>query len=324
VHTHGIPPRLPALAARYSGDWPDILQTGACTSSLTVGGRFFRSLDDRCWDASRRLADMDAEGVSHQVVSPIPVTFSYSLPADGVEQLARFQNEWIADLVRANPDRFRGLGTVPLQSPDRSAEMVAEAVGQLGLDGVEIGSNVDGAALDAAELEPVYAACEDSGALLFIHPWQVLGEERLGRHGLMYSVGMPVETAAAAATLVLGGVLDRHPRLRVVLAHGGGAFLSLLPRIDRFTELLPGVTGPEQLPSSYVRRFWYDSLVYDPGTVATLVQRVGADRVVVGTDYPFPIGERPAGSGVDSAGLDAATTAAVLSGTARSLFGIHD
>lgn len=324
VHTHGIPPRLPALAARYSGDWPDILQTGACTSDLTVGGRFFRSLDDRCWDAPRRLADMDAEGVTHQVVSPIPVTFAYSLPADGVEQLARFQNEWIADLVRANPDRFRGLGTVPLQSSDRSAEMVAEAVGQLGLAGVEIGSNVDGAALDAADLEPVYAACEDSGALLFIHPWQVLGEERLGRHGLMYSVGMPVETAAAAATLVLGGVLDRHPRLRVVLAHGGGAFLSLLPRIDRCTELLPGITGPEQLPSSYARRFWYDSLVYDPGTVATLVQRVGADRVVVGTDYPFPIGERPAGSAVESAGLDGAATAAVLSGTARSLFGIHD
>jgi aminocarboxymuconate-semialdehyde decarboxylase len=322
VHTHGIPRRLPALATRYAGDWPELVDTGPCAAELTVGGRFFRSLDDRCWDASRRLEDMDAEGVTHQVVSPIPVTFSYHLPAAGVAELARIQNEWIADLVRNGRGRFLGLGTIPLQSPACGAEMVAEVVGPLGLSGVEIASNVDGVGLDQAELDQVYSACEDTGALLFVHPWQVLGEERLGRHGLMYSVGMPAETAAAAATLVLGGVLDRHPRLRVVLAHGGGAFLSLLPRIDRCTELLPGVTGPQNRPSDYARRFWYDSLVYDPDTLAALVRRVGSDRVMVGTDYPFPIGERPAGAGVEAAGLDAESTRAVLSGTASGLFGV--
>lgn len=266
---------------------------------------------------------MDAEGVALQVVSPIPVTFSYALPADGAVELSRVQNEWIADLVRRHPTRFAGLGTVPLQDADVAAAMVTEIVGQLGLPGIEIGSNVAGRPLDSPELDGVFAACADTGALVFVHPWDVLGGDRLRRHGLLYSVGMPAETAVAAATLVLGGVLDRHPGLRVVLAHGGGAFLALLPRIERCTAMLPGVTAPLHQVSSYARRFWYDSLVYDAGTLRALVQTVGADRVMVGTDYPFPIADRPTGAGVVSAGLSPAETEAVLAGTARELFGLR-
>jgi aminocarboxymuconate-semialdehyde decarboxylase len=263
---------------------------------------------------------MDAEGVALQVVSPIPVTFSYGLPSPGAVELSRVQNEWVAELVRQQPSRFAGLGTIPLQAPDAAAAMVGEVIGQLGLPGIEIGSNVAGRSLDDPELDVVFASCADSDALLFVHPWQVLGAERLRHLGLLYSVGMPAETAVAAATLVLGGVLDRHRSLRVVLAHGGGAFLALLPRIDRCTSMLPGVTPAEHPPSSYVRRFWYDSLVYDPGSVRTLVETVGADRVMVGTDYPFPIADRPTGAGVVSAGLSPADTRAVLTGTATELF----
>jgi aminocarboxymuconate-semialdehyde decarboxylase len=321
-HTHGIPRELPRLAERHTGDWPGLLATGPCTADLRLGDRFFRSLDDRCWDPARRIEDMDAEGVALQVVSPIPVTFSYRLDAAGVEELARVQNEWLAGLVRERPSRFAALGTLPLQAPDRAAAMVPGLRGDLGLHGVEIGSNVDGRPLDDPALEPVFAACADNDVVVFVHPWQVLGEERLSAHGLYYSVGMPAETAAAAATLVLGGVLDRHPRLRVVLAHGGGAFLALLPRIDRCTAMLPGLTPPAQDPSAYATRFWYDSLVYDPGTLRGLVEQVGADRVLVGTDYPFPIAERPAGAGAHAAGLSAGDTGAVLHGTAAALLGL--
>src|SRR6266508_2592953 len=319
VHAHGLPPALPPLARRYAGDWPELVATGPCTADITLGGRHFRSVDSRCWDAARRLAEMDAEGVALQVVSPIPVTFSYGLDPTGAAELSRLQNEWIAGLVRDHPDRFSGLGTVPLQAPEVAAAMVAEIVAQLGLPGVEIGSNVAGRMLDDPELEPFFAACAECDAVVFVHPWQVLGAGRLTRHGLGYSVGMPAETAAAAASLVFGGVLDRHPRLRVVLAHGGGSFTALLPRIDRCAEMLPGVTAPQQPPSAYARRFWYDSLVYDPEALRRLVATVGADRVMIGTDYPFPIAERPAGQGVTDAGFDDATAAAVRAGTARTL-----
>jgi aminocarboxymuconate-semialdehyde decarboxylase len=323
VHTHAIPPQLPRLAERYAGSWPSLVATGPCTADLLLGEDFFRALDDRCWDARRRIEDMDAEQVAVQVVSPIPVTFSYRLPADGVTELARVQNEWIAELVRDTPDRFVGLGTVALQDPAAAASSVIECITTFGLRGIEIGSNVDGLALDDPALEDFWAACADTGAVVLVHPWQVLGEERLGRHGLLYSVGMPAETAAAAATLMLGGVLDRHPALRVVLAHGGGALLAMLPRIERCLTMLPGMTPPALAPREYLRRFWYDSLVYDPGTVRSLVQAVGADRVMVGSDYPFPIAERPVGSGVLAAGLADEEQTAVLTGTAADLFGLR-
>jgi aminocarboxymuconate-semialdehyde decarboxylase len=323
LHTHGLPRDLPALGRRYAGAWPELVATGACSADLMIGERNFRSIDDRCWDPQRRVADMDRDGVLLQVVSPIPVTFSYWLPAGGAAELARAQNEWLAGLVRDDPAHFAGLATVPLQTPDLAARMAVTATAELGLAGVEIGTNVDGGPLDAPELEPFWAACEESGGLIFIHPWQVLGAERLRAHNLAYAVGNPAETAAAAATLILGGVLDRHPGLRIVLAHGGGSFVALLPRLDQVAANLPG-TGDGVRPSDYVRRFYYDSLVYDAASAAQLVARVGADRVVVGTDYPFPIAERPAGAAVDAAGLPAGELAAVLAGTARRLLAPRD
>jgi aminocarboxymuconate-semialdehyde decarboxylase len=322
VHTHGLPRDFPNFAHRHGGSWPELVETGPCTADILLGGRHFRSITDQCWDPARRLEDMEADGVSLQVISPIPITFSYGLDADAVADLSRVQNEWIAGIVRDHPSRFAGLGTVPLQDPGRAAHMVVDIIGDLKLSGVEIGSNVGGRNLDDPALEPFFAACEETGALIFVHPYNMLGADRLREHGLVHSIGMGAETASAAASLVLGGVLDRHPKLKVLLAHGGGAFLALLPRIDRIWECVPDPAGASGRPSSYVDRFYYDSLVFDPGAVAALIARVGADRVAVGTDYPFVVAERPAGAALFAADLPGPVTASVASATAAEMLGI--
>jgi aminocarboxymuconate-semialdehyde decarboxylase len=319
VHTHGLPRRLPHFGRRFAGSWPELVETGPCTADILLGGQHFRSITDHCWDPSRRIDDMAADGVVRQVISPIPITFSYGLNADGVADLSRVQNEWIADVVRTHPSQFTGLGTVPLQDPARAAEMVREIMCDLRLAGIEIGSNVEGRNLDDPALDPFFAASAELEALVFVHPWQVLGSDRLKKYGLAHSIGMGTETAVAAASLVIGGVLDRYRTLNVLLAHGGGAFLSLLPRIDRIWDRLPEAAGSVGRPSSYVTRFYYDSLVYAPEAVAALISRVGSDHVVVGTDYPFAIAERPAGAALRAAALSASVTAAVSTQTAASL-----
>jgi aminocarboxymuconate-semialdehyde decarboxylase len=323
VHTHGLPRDLPNFGRRFGGSWPELVETGPCTADILLGGRHFRSITDQCWDPARRLADMDADGVSLQVISPIPITVSYGLDADAVADLSRVQNEWIAGVARDQPARFAGLGTVPLQDPERAAQMVVDIVGDLKLSGVEIGSNVGGRNLDDPALDPFFTACEETGALIFVHPYNMLGADRLRAHGLAHSIGMGAETAAAAASLVLGGVLDRHPRLKILLAHGGGAFLAMLPRIDRIWECVPDVAGASGRPSSYVDRFYYDSLVFEPAAVAALIARVGADRVAVGTDYPFVIAERPAGAALFAADLPKSVTDSVASGTAIAMLGLN-
>lgn len=323
VHTHGLPRDLPNFGRRFAGSWPELVETGPCTADILLGGQHFRSITDHCWDPARRLEDMDADGVSMQVVSPIPITFSYGLSADGVADLSRVQNEWIAGVARDHPSRFTGLGTVPLQDPDRAAQMVVDIVGDLKLAGVEIGSNVGGRNLDDPALDPFFAACTEQDALVFVHPWNMLGADRLKAHGLVNSIGMGAETASAAASLVIGGVLDRHPQLKILLAHGGGAFLALLPRIDRIWECVPDAAGNSGRPSSYVDRFYYDSLVFDPDAVTALIARVGADRVAVGTDYPFVIAERPAGAALFAADLPESVTESVCSGTAATMLGLN-
>ena len=323
VHTHGLPRNFPNFAQRFGGSWPELVETGPCTADIVLGGQHFRSITDQCWDSNRRLQDMDADGVSLQVISPIPITFSYGLSADGVADLSGFQNEWIAGLVRDHPTRFAGLGTVPMQDPERAAQMVLDIVGGLKLVGVEIGSNVGGRNLDDHALDPFFAACEESGALIFVHPYNMLGADRLLNHGLVHSIGMGAETASAAASLVIGGVLDRYPRLKILLAHGGGAFLAMLPRIDRIWECVPEAAGMSERPSSYADRFYYDSLVFDPAAVTALIARVGADRVAVGTDYPFVVAERPAGAALFAADLPAEVTDSVAATTAAEMLGIH-
>lgn len=304
-HTHYIPKHFPDLAAKY-GDpgWPTLLHTGPCQAEIYNAGKHYRSIDERSWEPERRLKDMDAEGIDIQVLSPIPVTFAYHFSAQAVLELSQYQNDEIAQAIHVAPERFIGLGTVPLQDPELAAKEVRRAVSELGLAGVEIGTVVEGKNLDEPALEPFWQACEAAGAAIFVHPATVLAPERIHKYRMNYSIGYTTETGIAAATVVMSGLLERHPTLRICFAHGGGTFPWLLPRLDQTWNVFDDVkAATPRKPSEVARLLTYDTLTYDISNVLLLKERVGVDRLVMGTDYPFPLREAPPGIVVDSADM---------------------
>jgi len=302
LHTHILPAGWPDLEQLYGcPGWLRLEKTGADGARLMRGDECFRAIDARCWDPARRLADCDAAGVTVQVLSTVPVMFSYWAEAAHAHDLARRLNDHIAGVVAANPARFVGLGTLPLQDTDRSLAELQRCMGELGLSGVEIGTHVNEANLDSPEIFPVLAAARDLGAAVFVHPWDMLGRERMRAYMLPWLVGMPAETALAICALILGGVLDRLPGLRIAFAHGGGAFPAILGRVDQAYGSRPDLVAvkAERSPRHYLDRLYVDSLVHDGGSLRRLVEIFGSERVLLGSDYPFPLGETPPGKILD-------------------------
>ena len=240
------------MAEKY-GDlgWPTLLHTGLCHAEIYNAGKHYRSIDDRSWEPERRIKDMDAEGVDIQVLSPVPVTFAYRFSAHAVLELSQYQNDEIARAVRIAPERFIGLGTIPLQDPALASNEVRRVITELGLAGVEIGTAIEGKNLDDPALEPFWQTCEHVGAVIFVHPAAVLAPERTSKYRMLYSVGYTTETGIAAAAIVMSGLLDRHPTLRICLAHGGGTFPWLLPRLDQTWNVFDDVKAEtSRMPSS--------------------------------------------------------------------------
>ncbi len=325
VHTHILPPELPDLRQRFGyGGWPSIVPDGPRRARIVIDDRLFRVIDDDCWDPVRRLEDCDRDGVELQVLSTVPVMFSYWAPAADTAQLARILNDHLASVVGRWPGRFAALGSVPLQDPDLAIVELERSVRELGLAGIQIGTNAGGMELDDPRLLPVLEAAQDLGAAIFIHPWDMLAPERMGRHWLPWLVGMPTELALAFCALTLGGVLRRLPTLRVLLAHGGGSFPGILGRIDAGHRARPDLAATQDPlpPSHYLDRIHVDSLVHDPATLRFLVELLGADRISLGTDYPFPLGEDRPGSTIRAlGGLDAAVSGRMLRDNALDFLG---
>jgi aminocarboxymuconate-semialdehyde decarboxylase len=323
-HTHIIPENFSELTQRFGGEkWPTLERTCACGANIMIAGKVFREVTDQVWDAEKRIKDMEREGVDIQVLSPIPVTFSYWAPAEQAEVLARVQNDFIADLVNQYPTKFIGLGAVPLQNIEVAIREMDRCKHELGLSGIEIGTNVNGVNLDDPQFIEFFEMAEKWEVPLFIHPWETLGKERMPRHNLMYTVGMPSETALAGASLILGGIMDKFPKLKICLAHGGGALPYLLPRLDQGWKVWPHLRLLDKPPSHYAKQFYYDSLVNEPVNLNYLVQNFGHERIIMGSDYPFLLREVPPGKVIDdTVGLSKEQTEAMLGKNALKFLNI--
>ena len=317
IHTHLLPAELPRFAERYGyGGFITLEHHAPCRARmLRDDGKFFREVESNCWDPAQRIKECDAAGVSVQVLSTVPVMFSYwAKPEHGLD-LSRFLNDHLASVVRGNPRRFAGLGTVPLQDVKLAVRELERCVRELGLAGVQIGSHVNGTNLGDASLFPFFEAAAELGAAVFVHPWDMLGGARMEKYWLPWLVGMPAEVALAISTLLFSGTLERLPRLRLAFAHGGGAFPGTFGRIQHGFEVRPDLVAVDNPvpPRAYLGRFWVDSLVHDAETLRFIVQLFGQEKVALGSDYPFPLGEDRPGTLIESlAGLEPLTRERLL------------
>lgn len=276
-------------------------------------------------DIRTRLADMDAMGVDVQAISPSPTQYHYWAPADAGEALVACINERIASLCADHPDRFVGLGSVALQHPVLAREQLRHAICELGLRGVEISTTVAGASIDDPRFAPFWEEAEELGAVVLLHPLGTTIGARMDDHYLSNVVGQPAETAIALSRLIMGGHFDRYPALRLCAVHGGGYLPKYIGRSDHAWKVRPECDCCARPPSSYLRSIWYDTVVYETDELRALVDAVGADRIVIGTDYPFDMGHYdPVGLIEDISGIGDADRAAMLGGNARALLGIAE
>jgi aminocarboxymuconate-semialdehyde decarboxylase len=274
------------------------------------------------WDLERRLQDMAASKVDVQVLSVCPQTFVYAQPPALAAAFARIQNEQLAKLVKARPDRFLAIGTLPMQAPKLAADELRHAVSKLGLRGAQIGSNVAGKNLDDPELEPVWATAAELDAFILLHPINVAGVDRLSSYYLNNLIGNPLDTTIAAACLVFSGVLERHPTLKICLSHGGG----FVPyQAGRFLHGWHVRKEPKNKlpkpPTESLGRFYFDTIVHSKDVLEFLVGNAGVDRVLLGSDYPFDMGMPDGVLQVRGLPIPAGDQASILGGRAKALLG---
>jgi aminocarboxymuconate-semialdehyde decarboxylase len=271
-----------------------------------------------------RLADMDAMGVDVQVISPSPTQYYYWADYDLAREVVRIQNEHIASLCAQHPERLVGLGTLALQHPSLAVEQLTHAVRTLGLKGVEISTSVNGSELDAPSLAPFWERAQELGAIVFIHPFGTTLGERVSSHYLNNIIGQPLETTIALSHLIFGGVLDRHPGLKIVAAHGGGYLPSCVGRSNHGYEVRPEArAAAKRAPIEYLREMWFDSLVYEPLALKHLADTVGTTQIVIGSDYPFDMGQyEPRKLVAATPGLTELDRDRILGGNAAALFGL--
>ena len=325
IHTHVLPQHWPDLKERYGyGGFVALEHHGPGCAHMLSDGKFFRKVSENSWNPEIRIRECDKAGVNVQVLSTVPIMFSYWAKPQDTLDLSRLLNDHIASVVHENPRRFVGLGTVPMQSADLAIQEMERCISDLGLAGIEIGSHVNGWNLDDPQIFPFFVAAAELGAAIFVHPWEMLGRDRMSRYWLPWLVGMPAETALSICSMIFGGVFEKLPKLRIAFAHGGGAFPASIGRIEHGFNVRPDLVAVNNTinPREYLGRFIVDSLVHDPHVLDYMIKLMGADSIALGSDYPFPLGEEVPGALIDSMALSKEVRAKLLHGTALRWLGL--
>jgi aminocarboxymuconate-semialdehyde decarboxylase len=322
VHNHVVPEQFPKYGGKGSNvPWPSMEDAHACHKHVMISGKVYRTVSDGCWSAPRRIEDMGKMGVARQAISPMPELLSYWLPLDDAKVMVRYLNEQIAAMIALSPKSFVGLGAVPLQDTDSSLRELEFVMQKMKFSGVEIASHVDGTSIGDPRFEPFFAACEKLGAAVFVHALRPAGMERIVGAFSEQAVCFPNEIALACASMITGGVAARHPKLRIAFSHGGGTMPILLPRlVHAWNMVQKSKESLTESPAVTAKRFYYDDVLFDADSIKFLVNRFGASQVLVGTDYPFALGEQdPLGR---LAGLDSETRNLITSTNARRFLGL--
>ncbi|MBP7272695.1 MAG: amidohydrolase [Saprospiraceae bacterium] len=315
AHTHILPPQLPRWADKfgYAGFIHLEHDETARTADMMRGDTFFRRIKSNCWDAQERIEEYANHQTKVQVVCTIPVLFSYwAKPQDGAE-IATFLNDHIAQLVYDFPQHYIGLATLPMQDTNLAIKEL-ERCKQIGMAGIQIGSNINDINLDDARFFPIFEACQQLDMAVMVHPWNMMGQAHIQKYWLPWLVGMPAETTRAICSLLFGGVFERLPDVRFCFAHAGGSFVFTIGRIEHGFNCRPDLVAIDNQinPRNYLGKFWVDSITHDATALQFIINAIGVDKVMFGTDYPFPLGDLEMGVFMENMNLAEADLDAIF------------
>lgn len=286
-------------------------------AKMMRGNQFFREIKSNCWDAEERIEEYTQFQTHVQVVCTIPVMFSYWAKPIDCLSLSEFLNDHLAKLVKKYPKQYIGLGMVPMQDAELAVQE-CQRIKKIGLRGIQIGSNINDENLNEERFFPVFEACEKLGLAVMVHPWNMMGEKKMQRYWLPWLVGMPAETSRAICSMIFGGVFERLPQLRVMFAHAGGSFLPTIGRIQHGFECRPDLVAIDNNvnPKSYLGKFWVDSVTHDAMMLDYVLKLQGSKKVMLGSDYPFPLGDLEIGKFIDDMNLPQATKEDIFANSA--------
>ena len=273
---------------------------------MMKGGEFFRTVQENCWNAAIRIPEYETNHTQVQVVCTVPVMFSYWSKGKDCLELSQFLNDHIADLQSKYPKNYVGLGTIPMQDSQLAIQEMTRLKEELNLPGIQIGSNINDKNLSDPEFFEIFKAAEDLGMSIMIHPWEMMGFHSMEKYWLPWLVGMPAETSRAMCSLIFGGVMERLPNLRVMLSHAGGSFIPTIGRIEHGYNCRPDLTQIDNTrnPREYLGKFWIDCITHDIDFMKFILTQVPSEKICLGSDYPFPLGDLDIGKFIDESDIE--------------------
>jgi len=307
-HTHILPPTMPNWTNKFGyGDFiwlQESEQSGF--ADMMKGNEFFRTIEENCWDADLRISDYEKFNTQVQVVCTVPVMFSYWAKAQDTLQLSQFLNDHIADLQAKYPKNYVGLGTIPMQDTDLAIQEMERLKNDLNIPGIQIGSNINDLNLSEKQFFPIFEAAERLDMSIMIHPWEMMGFSSMEKYWLPWLVGMPAETSRAMASLIFSGTLEKLPNLKVMMSHAGGSFIPTIGRLEHGFNCRPDLVAVDNKvnPREYLGKFWVDCITHDIDMLKYIVKTVGSEKVCLGTDYPFPLGDLEIGKFIEESDMN--------------------